>query len=307
MGGHLATLDSDSGWWAVEISCHPEIKKAALWRLRGSGHRACAVTHSDDRVSIWAFVDAGAYAPAEFARFWLGLNVDAEHRSYPVPEVSWQRVDDWDWPESVKCQMTPKNVGRRLTIVPSGVSTEDSTRIPIHLDGRFGFGVGGVHPTTSMCLEVLEDRLSAIEDSPGITIADIGCGSGILGIAAIRLGAERVYAVDTKAASVRGTVRNRDMNGIDPTRLVVERGSVSEVGKILERPVDGFVCNILTKIIMFLIPRFEDICGENSWGILSGIRESELPLLERPLEEHGWKTTDLSQNEGWCCLEIARK
>jgi len=306
VGKDITTIDTNSGWWAVEISCHPEVKKIALLRLRGPGHRACAVSHSDDHVSIWAYLDAAECGSAELARLWLGLNADATSRALPTPNFSWERVDDWDWPETVKRQMTPRNVGRRLTVVPSGITIEDSERLPIHLDGRFGFGVGGVHPTTSMCLEVLERRLSAVDDAAGITIADIGCGSGILGIAAIRLGAERVYAVDTKAASVRGTLQNRELNGIDPARLNVAQGSVTEVKQMLARPVDGFVCNILTKIIVFLIPKFADICSEGSWGVLSGIRETEMPLLEEPLEAHGWKTTELNQNEGWCCLEISR-
>ena len=202
--------------------------------------------------------------------------------------------------------MVPQNVGRRLTIVPSGTTPDDSARIPVRLDGRFGFGMGGVHATTRLCLEALERRLDTECGSPPASLADIGCGAGDLGIAAILLGAERVYAVDTKAASVLGTRQNRELNGIDPDQLIVEQGSVSDVRSKLVAPVDGFFCNILTRIIMHLIPRFNDIAGPDTWGILSGIRDAEMPHVARPLEEHGWQVTEVSRKGGWCCVEVCR-
>jgi ribosomal protein L11 methyltransferase len=176
----------------------------------------------------------------------------------------------------------------------------------LRLDGRFGFGVGAVHPTTRLCLEALEKRLESNNPEPSAHIADIGCGSGVLAISAILLGAKKVYAVDTKAAAVLGTEHNRVLNDIDPKVLSVRQGSVSDLKDMLTDTVDGFVCNILTRIIVHLIPRFKDISGPSTWGILSGIRHSELSYLEGPLEKHGWNTTGVQRDEGWCCLEICR-
>ena len=295
-----------SSWCAVEIRCHPELRKAALWRLRGPGHRACAVKHSDDEVTVWAFLTTEDATSQEMAWLWLGLQLDAVKRQLPNPKITWQRTDTWDWPEPIKELIVPQEVGKRLTIVPSGTTPDDPARIPIYLDGRFGFGVGGVHATTRLCLEALERRLDGGVLDPPACIADIGCGAGDLGIAAILLGAERVYAVDTKAAAVLGTRQNRELNGINPDRLIVEQGSVSDVSVLLSTPVDGFVCNILTRIIVFLIPRFKDIAAPGTWGILSGIREQELVYLERPLEEHGWRTTKVTRKGGWCCVEVCR-
>jgi len=164
-----------------------------------------------------------------------------------------------------------------------------------------------VHSTTRLCLEALERRLeSGVPGDPPVCIADIGCGAGDLGIAAILLGAERIYAVDTKAASVLGTRQNRELNGIPPEHLIVEQGSVSDLSAMLDTPVDGFVYNILTRIIIHLIPRFKDIAGPGTWGILSGIREEELPYVERPLEKHGWRSTKVTRKGGWCCVEVCR-
>lgn len=293
-------------WWAVEIQCHQQIRKAVLRRLGGPGHRACAVRHSDHLVSVWAFLTTEGTTPHEMARLWIGLHLDAAKRQLPSPQITWKRVDSWDWPEPIKDLIVPQEVGKRLVVVPFGTKPADSTRIPIQLDGRFGFGVGGVHPTTRLCLEALERRLDDMSHASKICLADIGCGAGDLGIAAILLGARRVYAVDTKAASVLGTRQNRELNGIDPEQLIVEQGSVSEVSSMLNTPLDGFVCNILTRIIMHLIPRFKDISGPGTWGILSGIRETELEYLSQPLEENGWNSTKVRSKDGWCCLEVCR-
>ena len=295
-----------SSWWAVEVHCHPELRKAVLWRLRGQGHRACAVKHSDDLVTLWAFITTGFLASQEIAGMWLGLLLDAAERKLPSPTITWRQVDTWDWPEPIKALIVPREVGTRLTVVPSGTTQTDPERLAIHLDGRFGFGVGGVHPTTRLCLEAVEQRLENGASAQSPRLADVGCGSGILGIAAILLGAERVYAVDTKAASVLGTIQNRKLNGVDADRLIVAQGSVSDLSAMLTKPVDGFVCNILTRIIMHLIPRFKDISGPDTWGILSGIRETELAHIERPLEDNGWQTTGVSRLDGWCCVEVCR-
>jgi len=232
--------------------------------------------------------------------------MDATKRQLPTPSIDWERTEDWDWPEHIKKLMVPSDIGKCMSIVPHWEKPDDSARIPIRLDGRFGFGVGALHPTTRLCLETLERRLDGAIRGSVSRFADIGCGSGILSIAAILLGVDHVYAVDTKAAAVFGTLRNRELNEVDPNRLVVEQGSVSDVQHLLTGSVDGFVCNILTRIIVHLIPSFKDISGPNTWGILSGIRDSELSYLEGPLERNGWTTTGVTRDEGWCCLEICR-
>lgn len=278
-----------------------------LWRLGGPGHRACAVQHLDDQVTVWAFLDAEETTAQDLSRLWLGLHLDAAERQLPNPRLTWQKTDSWDWPEPIKHMIVPQDVGERLTVVPAGHSHTAPDRLLVHLDGRFGFGMGGMHPTTRQCLEAAE-RLVGEDVTAGKrpVIADIGCGAGILSIAAVKLGAERVYAVDTKSASVLGTTQNRELNGIGAERLVVKKGSVSDLARLVDDPVDGFFCNILTRIILHLIPRFDQISGPNTWGILSGIKEAELEYVDRQLLEHGWETATASTRDGWCRLEIQR-
>jgi ribosomal protein L11 methyltransferase len=293
----------EAAWWTVGIDCRTALAKAALWRLSGPGHRCCVVQHDDERTNIQAFLSRASVPLQEIAEFYVGLHLDAGARELPTPRVEWREVETWEWPESHKRLFQPLPVGRRLLIQPHWAAPDASGRVAVRLDSHYGFGVG-THPTTFMSLEALERQL---EGSPNLTIADIGCGCGVQTVAALLLGARHVYAVDTKSASVLGTIKNRDLNGIADHRLTAVQGSITQLQQMLPRPVDGFVCNILTRVILGLTPRFASISGEHAWGILSGIREGELPALGGPLKRHGWKTTNVARQDGWCCVEIRRE
>ena len=286
----------------MEIDCRTTLAKAALWRLSGPGHRCCVVQRDAERTSIQAFLSQVSMPPEEIAEFYVGLHLDAAAKALPAPHVEWREVETWDWPEHYKRLFDPVPVGRRLLIQPHWMSPDGGDRMVVRLDSRYGFGAG-THPTTHLSLEALERHLA---DSPDMTIADIGCGSGVVSLAALLLGARQVYAVDTKSTSVLGTNQNRELNGIAAHRLVAEQGSVTQLRQMLSRPVDGFVCNILTRVIAGLIPRFAGISAERTWGILSGIRETEIAALDEPLECHGWETTNVTRQDGWCCVEIRR-
>lgn len=279
-----------------------------MWRLRGPGHRACAVQHYADQVKVWTFLDAEYVSERDLTRLWLGIHQDAAKRRLPNPHITWFKTDSWDWPEPITELIVPQDVGERLTVVPAGRSGTDPARVHILLDGRYGFGMGGLHATTRLCLEALERRVSSeVAAGRAPLIADIGCGVGTLSLAAVLLGAARVFAVDTKAASVIGTTRNRELNDISPDRLLVDQGSVAVLKSMLTAPVDGFCCNILARIIVPLIPRFADLVGSQTWGILSGIREAEWSHVGRALDTNGWETRSLSRNDGWCCVEVMRQ
>jgi ribosomal protein L11 methyltransferase len=241
------------------------------------------VQHDHQRTSIQAFLPRESVPPDEIGEFYVGLHLDAAARALPTPRVEWREVDKWEWPEGHRELSQAVLAGRRLLILPHWITPNTGDRTVVRLDSRHGFG-GGTHPTTFMCLEALERKL---EDSPDLTIADIGCGCGVQSVAALALGARHVYAVDTKSASVLGTLRNRELNGIPEGRLTAAQGSVTRLQQMLSQLVDGFVCNILTRVILGLIPSFAGISSERTRGILSGVREVELAQLDQPLATHG--------------------
>lgn len=140
----------------------------------------------------------------------------------------------------------------------------------IYLDPGSAFGTG-THPTTQLCLEAIEMRLADQALPPNFTFADIGCGSGILAIAALLLGAKKAYAVDTDILAVKATEHNRQLNQIPESQLWVAEGDLNTLRVHLQEPVDGFACNILLEPILEMIPQFHLLLKPNGWGILSGI------------------------------------
>lgn len=220
------------------------------------------------------------------------------------PVVEWHLIEAEDWAKSWKQHWQPQPIGDRFLINPAWLPMPtDTDRRVLRLDPGTAFGTG-THATTQLCLESLEMRLS--EEPEAKVIADIGCGSGILSIGAILLGAKQAYAVDIDPLAVTATQENRDLNGISPERLPVAQGSLSDLIVTLKDPVDGIVCNILAEIIIDLIPQLKEISKPSTWGVLSGILLEQSKLVADTLEENGWIVATLWRRKEWCCLNIRR-
>jgi ribosomal protein L11 methyltransferase len=137
-------------------------------------------------------------------------------------------------------------------------------------------------------------------------IADIGCGSGILAIGAILLGAKKVYAVDIDPLAVNATHSNRHLNGINPENLAINQGSVEELLELIPDGVDGIVCNILAETIIALMPAITRLAKPTTWGILSGILVTQAQAVTDILEPQGWTVAALWKRQEWCGLQIRR-
>mgnify|MGYP001826232255 FL=1 len=155
-------------------------------------------------------------------------------------EISTERIDDRDWSETWRDSFSAMRFGERLWIVPSGEACPDPEAVVIHLDPGLAFGTG-THATTALCLEWLDAHAPA-----GKTVIDYGCGSGILAIAAHKLGAASVQAVDIDPQALQATRDNAVRNGID-TGL-----GVSLPSALAGTPVDLVVANILANPLIEL-------------------------------------------------------
>lgn len=233
----------------------------------------------------------------------LLMKQDALCASVPVPAVQWQLIDEEDWASSWKDYWHPQEIGDRLLINPAWLPTpEGSDRVILRLDPGVAFGTGA-HATTQLCLEALEMRLEGPTDA---VVADIGCGSGILSIAALLLGAKQVYAVDTDPLALDATNASRELNQLAPERLLADVGSLDRLIEMTQGPVDGFVCNILAEVIVDLIPGMAAIAKSTTWGVLSGILLEQVKPVADTLEENDWIVATLWRRQDWCCLNIRR-
>ena len=291
-------------WWDIQVLCDPALEDTVFWRFELLGALGTSSQRKANQRLIQAYFPQNAYELLDVAAIALLLRQDALCAQLPQPQTSWGLIDEEDWSKSWKQYWHPQDVGDRLLINPAWLPTPETDRKIIKLDPGVAFGTGA-HATTQLCLESLEMRLEAKGDAD-IIIADVGCGSGILSIGALLLGAKRSYAVDTDALAVQATAENRDMNGLPSDRLVVQEGSLDQLVTGLAEPVDGILCNILAEVILDLIPQMGEISKPSTWGILSGILLEQSKLVADTLEQHGWVVATLWRRQDWCCLNIRR-
>ncbi len=205
-------------------------------------------------------------------------------------KVEFQEVAEENWAESWKQFFHPKRVGKRFFICPSWEKVSISPdQYLIVLDPGQAFGTGD-HPTTRMCLELLETL-----DMQGKEIADIGCGSGILSIAAALLGAKSVVSVDVETSSVESTAENASRNNV---KIEVYQGKGFEPIDP-EQTFDLVVSNIISPVILDLIPFVKSRLNEGGFWLISGVIEGNWQRVQLALISAGFKNLTHKKEGEW--------
>ena len=294
-----------NSWWELQINCDPSLEESIFWRLDKFGCQGTASENNGATSLVKAYLPRNQVQLLDLAALSLWLRQDALIAQLPVPSLNWQLMDEEDWASSWKDYWQPEEIGEYFLINPAWIEVpENTTRLVLTLDPGMAFGTGN-HATTQLCLESLEMRID--EDSQGEVLADIGCGSGILSIGALLLGASKVYAVDTDLLAVESTTSNRELNKITHDRLLVDKGSVQEVQKLLHNEqVDGIMCNILAEVIIRLIPQISALCKPTTWGIFSGVLLDQAADVADALEHNGWIVATIWRRKEWCCFNVRR-
>lgn len=293
-----------NSWWEIQVLCDAVLEESMFWRLELFGCKGMSSQREDNSSIIAAYVPKVSSHVLDLSALALQIKQDALCFEVGVPSIQWQLIDEEDWASGWKAYWKPQNIGDRLLIHPAWLPLPEQTdRTILKLEPGVAFGTGD-HATTQLCLEALEMRLGEAPET--ITIADIGCGSGILSVGALLLGAKKAYAVDTDPLAIKATQENIKLNGIDPSRLEVAEGSVEVIVDMIPEPVEGIVCNILAHVIVELIPEWEPFTKPDTWGILSGVLLDQAKAVTDVLEENGWFVSALWKRGDWCCLNIRR-
>ena len=292
-------------WWEVKVTGHPALEEPLFWRLQSFGCQGTASQLQGQKLTLKAYWYEEQKQLQDLEQMSARLRQDAIAVGSDEVEINWQLVQEEDWAKSWQVHWQPQEVGDRLLIHPYWLPDPTTDRLLLRLNPGAAFGTGA-HATTQLCLEALERQLtSELEAGEVRAIADIGCGSGILSIAAQLLGVKQIYAVDIDSLAVNATRDSRDLNGIAPQHLQVEEGSLERLTTMLDQPVDGFVCNILAHVILELIPKYSSVVKPKAWGLLSGILCSQIPMIEQALGQHGWQIISTNIQADWCCLQIS--
>ena len=211
-----------------------------------------------------------------------------------------------DWATSWQKYYQPIPVGKRIYIVPDWMRGRPvpEGRTPLYLNPGLTFGTGS-HPTTQLCLELLEGTLR-----PGDRVLDLGCGSGILAIAALALGASRAAGVDIDPKAADVAFENAALNGIGPDRLSVYAGDVLTDKKLAERLNPGqnrvVLANIVADVIIPLSARAGDFLAPDGVFLTSGIIEGRQGEVRAALEGNGFAVTGHRERGGWHAFLTAK-
>ncbi|AIW40835.1 MULTISPECIES: 50S ribosomal protein L11 methyltransferase [Paenibacillus] len=216
-------------------------------------------------------------------------------------------VDEDDWANAWKQYFKPLRVSDRLTIKPTWEDYEPASEEEkiIELDPGMAFGTG-THPTTSLCLRTLESVIKGGEE-----VIDVGTGSGILAIGAVKLGAKHVLALDLDPVAVSSARENTRLNGLEERITIKESDLLSVLNASdptlgIQLPVKLVVANILAEIILLFIDDVYKALEPGGIYIASGIWKNKEEVVETALKAAGFEIAEISRDEDWLAF-VARK
>lgn len=205
----------------------------------------------------------------------------------PIPPYTTEIVEEQDWVRLTQSQFDPIQISPRLWIVPTWHTAPDPAALNLVLDPGLAFGTGS-HPTTHLCLQWLDAHIKG-----GETVLDYGCGSGILAIAALKLGAAKAIGIDIDAQAIQASKQNAAQNGVAAEFFLSDDAPVIEA--------DIVVANILANPLKVLAPMLARAVRSGGSVVLSGILNEQAEAVMTIYREWFDMSTPLA-SEGWVCV-----
>ena len=219
-----------------------------------------------------------------------------------LPQAVYREIEDQNWMTAWKEHYRPIEIGKKLLILPAWIEQKDMTRVAVKIDPSMAFGTG-THPSTQLCLELVEDYVQA-----GKPVIDIGCGSGILTIAALKLGASRALAVDIDAESVKETLKACVFNQVGE-QVETGLGSVDEInrGDFSMKQAPLVLANILAPVLIRLFDAgMAETITSGGVIILAGILAEQGESVRTAAESKGLTFVEERHSGDWVALVMKK-
>ncbi|MBP7228020.1 MAG: 50S ribosomal protein L11 methyltransferase [Longilinea sp.] len=220
----------------------------------------------------------------------------------PLGEPAFRPIEDQNWMAAWKEHYRPIPIGQKLLILPAWIEQQDSQRVAVKIDPSMAFGTG-THPTTQLCMQAVETYVQ-----PGQPVIDVGCGSGILSIAALKLNASHALAVDIDPAAVLSTKENAAANGVSEC-IEVGQGSVQEVleGQFSIRHAPLVLANILAPVLIRLFQAgLAELVMPAGVIVLSGVLDTQAAGVIAAAEAQGLHFVEQLQMADWVAIVLRR-
>lgn len=308
-------------WLEITISTAAADIKSVTTALTGAGFSDLVIedqeefeTFLDENRAYWDYIDEDFQNRLQgLSRIKLYLESDDEAALARLKKLCEKMqlpmevgvLPDTNWEESWKDNYPPQPIGESLIVLPYWMAEETDGRKPIILDPGLTFGTGA-HPSTQMVMEAMEQLVA-----PGMSCLDLGSGSGILSIAALRLGAKSAIGVDIDPKAEDIARENAQYNGFAAPEFTALTGNVTEDKELMDRLAAGIydlvLVNIVADVIIGLSPVLPHFLSENSTVICSGILDTRLSDVTAALENAGLTVTSQRSREDWRCVTAKRR
>lgn len=300
------------GWIEIEISCPNGTIDDTIALLETKGFSGFVIEDETDFLRFleehrahWDYIDESLQAKLKgksLLRFYLEDTTASQHQinilqtelAYPL---ACRTLQEEDWANNWKRYYKPIAVGKKFLVVPQWMQVETAGKIPLYLDPGLSFGTGS-HPSTKSCLCLMEDRVQT-----GDTVLDLGTGSGILAIAALKLGAKHITACDIDPHADIAVRANMQFNDLSEQELLFHSGNVLTDIALQEmlsvKKYDIVFANIVADVIVPLAAFVPSYLTENGIFICSGIIAGRETEVKQALENAGLSIQETRKEEDW--------
>ena len=296
----------NKGWWRFSLEITKNIEDLIIWKLNQLAIFSYAFDYSvkDKNIAkLLVWLPAVAWKRNKREKLEEKLKCLLIDNSLNINSSSWLFIEQEDWLNTWKNFWKFELIGEHFLVLPCWINSppQYDKKVVIKIDPGAAFGTGG-HPSTSLCLEILEKTI--VKEK---IFLDVGCGSGILSVAAKKLGARELHVIDNDYLAINSVRENFKLNFDEINSFTIHQGSFLEIKrKNLLKNYDLICCNIIASVIKPLIPHFFDVLNSKGYLILSGILESQKKEIIKLLNLHHFKIDNVLSKKDWICIKSSK-